>query len=274
MQSPCRILPVVDYRESVPKLLDAIGVRETIATLPRILIKPNLVNQSPPPITLPVAMAEVLIETLRSWTPAEIVIAEGTGEKHLETVDVFRTHGYDRLAERLGISLIDLNHAPLVRLEKCDCEVFPWFMIPRIMLDSFVVSVAVLNAHTLAGVTLSMKNMIGCAPPSYYQQGGHWKKSAFHARMHRSIFDLNTYRKPDLAIVDASVGMAKSHLGGPTCDPPVGKLIAGFDPVAVDAAGARLLGLDWREVEHICLADGRLGSAEAGLNAVRDLSAG
>jgi len=268
MPSPCHIVPFVDYRESVPKLLEAVGARQAVAGQPRVLIKPNLVNQSPPPITLPVVVAEILIETFRSWTNAEIIIAEGTGEKHLETADVFRSHGYDQLAERTGVPLLDLNHAPLVRLENADCKVFPWFMIPRIMLDSFVVSVAVLKAHTLAGVTLSMKNMIGCAPPSYYQQGGHWRKSAFHARMHQAIFDLNTYRKPDLAIIDASIGMARGHLGGPTCDPPVGKLIAGFDPVAVDAAGARLLGIDWQQVEHIRLADGNLGSAEACLPAL------
>lgn len=273
MPPSCHLAVFEDYRTSLPKLLEAIGTREVIGGQSRILIKPNLVNQSPPPITLPVEMAEILIETLRSWTDAEIILAEGTGEKHLETADVFRTHGYDLLARRADVQLLDLNHAPLVRLENDDCEVFPWFMIPRIMLDSYVVSVAVLKAHTLAGVTLSMKNMIGCAPPSYYQQGGHWKKSAFHSRMHRSIYDLNTHRAPDLAIVDASIGMARSHLGGPACDPPVGKLLAGFDPVAVDAAGAHLLGIDWTEVEHIRLADGKIGSAEAGMAALKTHSA-
>ncbi len=56
--------------------------------------------------------------------------------------------------------------------------------------------------------------------------------------------------------------MAEHHLGGPACDPPVGKIVAGFDPVAVDAAGAGLLGFDWRSVEHISMADGVLGQAD------------
>jgi uncharacterized protein (DUF362 family) len=82
--------------------------------------------------------------------------------------------------------------------------------------------------------------------------------------MQASVFELNCYRKPDLAFIDASVGLAEHHLGGPTCEPPVSRLVAGFDPVAVDAAGAGLLGIPWRQVGHICMADGVLGNAEAG----------
>jgi uncharacterized protein (DUF362 family) len=110
-------------------------------------------------------------------------------------------------------------------------------------------------------VTLSMKNMVGVAPPVFYQQGGHWKKSAFHQQMQSSVFELNRYRKPDLAFIDASIGQADHHLVGPACDPPVDRLLAGFDPVAVDAAGAQLLGIPWRRVGHIRMADGVLGSA-------------
>jgi hypothetical protein len=54
---------------------------------------------------------------------------------------------------------------------------------------------------------------------------------------------------------------ASHHLGGPTCVPPVSKLVAGFDPVAVDACGVKLLGIPWEQVGHIKMADGILGSA-------------
>jgi len=67
----------------------------------------------------------------------------------------------------------------------------------------------------------------------------------------RATPDLNRYRQPDLSLVDASVGMADSHLGGRQCDPPVKKLIAGFDPVAVDRAAAGHLGLNWQDIGHL-----------------------
>jgi uncharacterized protein (DUF362 family) len=136
--------------------------------------------------------------------------------------------------------------------------------LPEVLFDAYLISVPVLKAHSLAEVTISMKNLIGCAPPSHYQAGSSWKKSKFHTHLHQAIFELNRYRKPDLCLVDGSVGMAEYHLGGPACDPPVGRLIAGRDPVAVDCAGALLLGRDWRSIDHICLADEILGSAAAG----------
>ena len=179
----------------------------------------------------------------------------------MTTGDVFRIHGYDRLAEAHDVELVDLNEAELIELRDPSCKVFPTFMMPRLVMESFVISAAVLKAHSLATVTLSMKNMIGVAPPAYYQCGGHWKKSVFHRQMQTSVFELNRYRKPDLAFIDGSVGLAEHHLGGPTCDPPVGRLLAGFDAVTVDAAGAQLLGIPWQRVGHIKMADGVLGSA-------------
>lgn len=257
----CFLKPFRSYRETIPQLLEAIGAPEVLARQTRILIKPNLVNGSPPPVTLPVEACAALARACRSWSRAEIVVAEGCGARELTTGDVFRILGYDRMAADLGIQLVDLNDEELVELKNPECRVFPRFMMPRLVMESFVISAAMLKAHSLSEVTLGMKNMIGVAPPAHYQQGGHWKKSAFHRQMHRSIFELNHYRKPDLVFIDASVGLAEYHLGGPPCDPPVNLLLAGFDPVAVDAAGAGLLGIDWRQVEHIRLADGVLGKA-------------
>jgi len=261
MSTACRIVDFTSYAETIPRLLEAIGAAEILAGRRRILIKPNLVNASPFPVTLPVEACAALIAAFRRWCDAEIVVAEGCGELHLTTSEVFARHGYERMAAELDVELVDLNEAELVELNNPACRVFPTFMMPKIILESYLVSAAVLKAHSLAGVTLTMKNLIGCAPPAYYQQDGHWKKAAFHRQMQTSIFELNRYRQPDLAFIDASLGMAEHHLRGAACDPPVGKLVAGSDPVAVDAAGAGLLGVAWQQIGHIKMADGVLGSA-------------
>lgn len=263
MQRPCATAEFISYEETIPALLKNIGAPELLRRQQRILIKPNLVNASPPPVTLPVAACAALVRACRQWSDAEIIIAEGTGEKHLTTDEVFAIHGYDRLAKEEGIELVDLNEAGLIELRDPRNKVFPTFMMPRLVMESFVLSAAVLKAHSLSTVTLSMKNMVGVAPPAYYQRGGHWKKSAFHKQMQSSIFELNRYRKPDLAFIDASIGLADYHLGGPTCEPPVSKLVAGFDPVAVDAVGSELLGFPWQQVGHIKMADGELGRADS-----------
>ena len=257
----CHTVHYRSYAETIPVLFESIGAAGVLANQKRILIKPNLVNSSPPPITLPVEACRALVRFCRDTSQADIVIAEGTGEPGRSTHELFIEHGYDRIAEEFNLDLVDLNEASLIELSNPECQFFPRFMMPKIVMNSYVISAAPLKAHSLAKVTLSMKNMIGVAPPAYYQRGGFWRKSFFHEQMQTSIYELNRYRKPDLAFLDASIGMARHHLGGPTCDPPVGKLVAGFDPVAVDATGAKLLGVSWQHVGHIKMADGVLGKA-------------
>ena len=263
MKTRCQITTFDSFARSLPPLLDSIGAAEIFRQQKRILLKPNLVNTSPPPITLPLAAMESLVKYVRDCSQAEVIIAEGTGEPHIDSFAVFRALGYDQLAKDYDLQLVDLNEAENVCLNNPECQIFPEFHLPKIAFESFIVSFPTLKAHSLAGVTLAMKNMMGFPSHHHYQQGGYWRKSAFHAQMQRSIFELNCYRKPDLSIIDASVGMAEYHLGGPTCEPPVNKLVAGFDPVAVDAAGAELLGFNWRKIEHIQLADGVLGQANS-----------
>lgn len=42
----------------------------------------------------------------------------------------------------------------------------------------------------------------------------------------------------------------------------IGLILAGFDPVAVDAVGSELLGHNAQRLEYLALADGRLGSMD------------
>lgn len=249
------------YNDSLTSCLDRILAGQVLKRRKLIIIKPNLVNSSLFPVTTSVDMVAALVEYIKRHSRARLVIAEGCGDSHLETPEVFAGLGYDRLAGEYNLELVDLNHARLVRLRKPECRVLPEMYLPGIALKGFLISAPVLKKHSLAGVTLAMKNMMGLAPPKYYQQGGMWKKAFFHEQMHRSIFELNLYRRPDLSIIDATVGMAEYHLGGATCDPPVNRIVAGFDPVRVDACGAELLGLSWKDVPHIRMAHGVLGRA-------------
>ncbi len=60
------------------RLLDASGLGEQVQEIKTILIKPNLVNVLPPPITTPVELIAHLIDYLKAITAAEIIIGEGT----------------------------------------------------------------------------------------------------------------------------------------------------------------------------------------------------
>jgi len=252
-----------NWSEAVAPLLRRSGLPELLDSAATVLIKPNLVENFPPPITTPVGLvAEIVAFLRRECAKLRIVIGEGTGSRAYDTFHPFRELGYVKLAEEFGLELLDLNDAPLRCLALPQCSRWPEMYLPEILFDSFLLSVPVLKAHSLAGVTLTMKNMMGCAPPSHYQKGGHWKKSAFHADVQAAVLDLNRYRTPDFTVLDATVGMREAHLWGPHCDPPPGRLVAGTDPVAIDVYGAGLLNRDWRQIGYLHEAHGELGCAE------------
>jgi len=239
------------YEKSVPEILDSIDAASTLRNQKKVLIKPNLINISQPPITTSVSCCRAIALYVQKHSSAEVIIAEGCGEPDYETDHVFDTLGYADLALELDVQLVDLNFCETTLLKNESCTVFPEFYMPKIALDSFIISVPVLKAHSLAQITGSMKNMMGFVVPEHYQKGGHWKKAAFHARMQESILDLNRYRTPDLTLMDATVGMAEYHLGGAHCNPPVNKLIAGYDSQEVDRIAADLLDFDWHEIGHL-----------------------
>ncbi len=246
-----QIVEFVSYEKSVKEALDGIGGAEVLARQKAILIKPNLVEAIAPPVTTPVQCCEAIVKYIRACSKAEVVIAEGCGAAQHETDQSFKVLGYTELSQRLQVPLVDLNHAKTLLCKNKSCKVFPEFHLPEIALSHFVISVPVLKAHSFAKITGTLKNMMGFAPPKYYQQGGHWKKSAFHSRMHESIIELNRYRTPDLTVLDATIGLQEYHMGGRQCDPPVNKLVAGFDPVEVDRTAAQLLGFDWKQIPHL-----------------------
>lgn len=246
---------VVDYTtcsKSVAAALNGICAAEVLAGQERILIKPNLVNATPHPVTTPVSFTRAVVEYVRANTDAAIVIAEGCGDLTLTTAEVFDALGYGVFEEEFGIPLLDLNEAKLRRLSDPECPFLPEIWLPEIAFTHYVISLPVLKAHSLSMVTGSLKNMVGFAPPKHYAgRHGTWKKAAFHEDIHQAIIDLNRYRTPDLSLMDASVGLADYHLGGATCKPHAGKVIAGFDPLDVDRKACGLLGLDWRKVPHL-----------------------
>jgi uncharacterized protein (DUF362 family) len=194
---------------------------------------------------------EAIVGYIRACSKAAILIAEGCGAADYGTDRAFAELGYTALSKRAAVPLLDLNTAPTVLLRNPECRVFPEFHMPAVAMSHYIISVPVLKAHSFSTITGTLKNMMGFAPPKHYQAGGHWKKSAFHARMHEAIADLNRYRTPDLTVLDATVGLPELHLGGRKCDPPVNKIVAGFDPVEIDRTASALLGFDWKKIPHL-----------------------
>lgn len=246
------VLEFESYEKTIPEILDKIKAYEILEKQENILIKPNIVNMSPFPITTSPEICGEIIKYIRNHSSAAIIICDGCGEPDYTTLDAFNHLGYKEISDKYDVKLVDLNNVPLKKYTNPNCTVHKEMYLPRLIETHFIISVPVLKAHSLAQITGSMKNMMGLLPPKHYKgRYGIWNKAIFHNRIHESIVDLNKYVSPHLTILDATVGMAEYHLGGAKCSPPVNKIVVGFDAKEVDRKAAELLGFDWRDIKHL-----------------------
>jgi len=117
--------------------------------------------------------------------------------------------------------------------------------VHELILNSDVfINVPVLKNHSSSKLSISMKNLMGAV-----WDRGYWHKND----LHQCMADFTTYCKPALNIVDAyNVMMKNGPRGVSTADVAQMKsLLISKDIVAIDAASAKLFGLEPSSVNHI-----------------------
>jgi len=248
-------VPFTSYEHSIPKALDLINAGRRLPRDGLIILKPNLTNSSPPPVTTSVQAVEAVYRYCRAHTGAEIIIGEGAGSGR--TCEVFAALGYTGFAQREGLRLVDFNDAETVVLGNPGALQLKEFHLPKIATEAFIISIPVLKDHSFTKTTIAMKNMFGLAPGKHY--GTTWNKAKLHSpSVDDAVVDVCLYKRPDLSVVDASVALTGGHLAGKK--KAINLILAGFDPVAVDAVGSQLLGHEPGWVHYLTSAEGRLGT--------------
>jgi uncharacterized protein (DUF362 family) len=222
-----------------------------------VLLKPNLITLDPLGITnTSPAVIAAARETFLRLGAAEVLIGDGSGFDR-DSQAVLESMRLREYTGSLGKVFVDLNVDDVKRvILKTRASRLKELYFPKTVLRAdFVVSLAKLKTHHWAGVTLSLKNMFGVVPGGCYG----WPKNVLHwAGIDRAILDINAAVRPDFAIVDGIVGMEGN---GPIQGAlkPLGVLILGDDPVAVDSTCARVMGLLPEKIKHIAQAASLLG---------------
>lgn len=249
---PVYSLPFEDYFKSTFLLLDKLNVKKHLKNITKIIVKPNLVSCSAPPVTTDVRLVEAICRYCLQYSSAEIIVAEGSAG--CDATLPFQELGFNQRIKPLGVKLIDLDaEQDIIRLANSKMPLFKEVYLPKIAIDGFLISAAVLKDHTFCTATLSLKNLIGLLPAKHYKGWWRFRKSKAHRHnIHQAAADVATYRPVNLAVIDGAIGLKKGHLfGGKPCNPPKKVLIGSFDPLAADIEGARALGHDPWEVKHL-----------------------
>ena len=118
----------------------------------------------------------------------------------------------------------------------------------ELFLESDVfINVPILKNHIATKLTIGMKNLMGVV----------WDRGWWHSHnLHQCVADFATFRIPDLTVVDAYRVLKKNGPMGVSVDDTLlmKAQIISTDPVAADAAAAKMFGMNPADVPYIKMA--------------------
>jgi len=233
--------------ETTVEALEAIGsdVERVLSGKRKpILIKPNYLNSKHPStgITTDSRVIEGIVRFLRERKIEDVIIGEGSG--FADTFEAFKVAGVDAVAERWDVKLVDLNKDEFIEVNPSNPLSLKKVRVAKTALRSTIISVPKLKPHRQATVTLSLKNMMGALAI----------KGTMHlGSLSKNIVDLASVLKPSISVIDGIIASEGHETSGNPIE--MNLVIAGTDPVAVDAVGAAVMGIEPTEVKHLVLAE-------------------
>ncbi len=212
----------------------------------RIALKPNILMGSSPEdaiATHPVVVGAVALAVKEAGAHPVVVESPGTGVAHarLPIQRAFRKAGYLEAARRFGFEIsLDTDWEMVSNPEGHLAKRLE--VINPIMRADGVINLPKFKTHMFMIFTGATKNLFGVIPGL--------NKAAYHARLDDPrrfadmLLDVAYFVRPRLNIVDGILGMEGDGPGTSGRPRHLGLLLAGADPVAVDVACCRVVGID------------------------------
>jgi uncharacterized protein (DUF362 family) len=262
--------------KAVEKAIDLLGgIKSVTKGENRILLKPNLVAPdidctTKPEVVQAVARLmqnagkEVMIGEASAAAESFNVIGNETFRtRKREILDrmqqhVFDTLGYTAMAKALKVPLINLHSGNIIEVPLPDGYAAKSVKIHKVLTDvDLVCSIPMMKTHTLATVTLAMKNLIGLYPGTEYYSVRSWLHDRAAEKGSKGVafevIDMNRAVNTGLSLIDATTAMeGNGPIGGKLIE--MGLIIAGTSPLASDMVGATLMGFDLNSIPAINLA--------------------
>jgi len=244
----------------------------------RVILKPNNVIINVPLCATHADNLEGILEFLQSIGKTNVIIAESPAGGSV--MDGFANYGYNRLAKKYNVKLVNLDTEKVEIVQCIDEKDFQphAVRVAKIMMDpanNFVISAAKLKTHDLVGITLSLKNVVigagikdaGSGLANAGPGGGRSDKRLMHGGgthgINYNIFTLSSVLHPHLAVIDGYEGMEGT---GPVHGTAISQKVclASLDWLAADRVGAELMGVDVNKIGYLnfCIKEGNRGQGD------------
>ncbi|MCP4135469.1 MAG: DUF362 domain-containing protein [bacterium] len=208
-----------------------------------IFLKPNLMGRfsSRSGIVTSVKLVEAVVLYFRENYPnKEIIIGDGSPRPD-EMETIFKKSGYRKLADKYGITLLNIDEAP--------CKEYPSeygsLKLPALLETHEYINIAKLKTHSQTTATICIKNQKGILPIQ--------TKKAFHCNheLASAIQVLAEAIQPDLNILDAITALEGTGPAAFGTRKKVNCLLVSKNLYAIDNAAVTIMGFDINDVAHI-----------------------
>jgi len=230
--------------EPVYRALDLIPYREALDPYDTVLVKVNLITSHTyeTGVTTDPVVVEAIINKVQDLGKRAVVVETDGGITSPDKA-IIET-GMMEVITRLGAEYI--NMAKLdekIELEVENPRAIKNFKVAKLATESAIISAASMKTLHHTSITMGLKNMFGMLTTQL--------KFPYHAKgMDNVIHDICKTLPPTMTVIDGFYGKEGR---GPWQGNPVkmDTIIASTDPVAADATGGRVIGIDPETIKHV-----------------------
>jgi len=249
--------------KSVAELFESAGGRDMLKSSGDVYLKPNAIDSKPYSYTRP-ELVEAVIHYWKNTGANRIFLFENCTQSNFTRM-VFALTGYSDICRRYGVREVYLDE------EKNTLYTFRGkshetqeeggyaetsFRIPKFVTENLIdradsnlyISLPKLKTHSMAGVTLGVKNQWAFPQPGDRRPDHNYNLAS-------KLADVAGYIQPDYTVIEGVEATVYGHYPATAladkCVLPFRVLIGGANVVAADLVGARLFGLTTEDVQHL-----------------------
>jgi uncharacterized protein (DUF362 family) len=236
------------------------GMKAFIAKGDKVVIKPNIGWDRIPEMaacTNPEVVKTLVELVLDAGAKKAIVIDNTTNQAKR----CYVRSGIQEAVKQAGGEMLFVDDYRVKKMALKGEWIKEWEVLLDVIESDKIINVPIAKHHSLCRLTLGGKNWLGAT-------GG--ARNQFHQDLDKAIVDLSAFFKPRLTVLDAyRILVRNGPQGGRASDTELRKtVVAGTDPVAVDAWACSLFGVEPRDLPYLALAKAR-GLGEFDLGKVR-----